>query len=99
MASEPIYRFNVTADRLAKAQKVLADVHNRITNEQFMEVVIELVLYDGVTFENNKVKINLTELQQCALAAGLGAAIEGGCKQVLSDKYHDPSSDILTILN
>lgn len=90
-AIEPIYRFDVSVKRLDAVSKVLGDMMTKLNQQQFLDVLMEIGLADGLKWVDGKPTMNMTELQQCALAAALAAAAEGGCKMVVNDRYKDPS--------
>lgn len=100
VAREPIYRFDISKKRLDTVAALLPQLMQKLTQDEFLQIIIELQLYDGLTFdEQGNPSVDMTELQQVALVAGMAAVVEAGIKQVLSDRYRDPGSDILTILS
>lgn len=91
-AVEPIYRFEVSQARLEKVSETLSLMMTRLNQQQFMDILFEIGLADGLVWsDDGKPTMNMTELQQCALVAALAAAVEAGTKQVVNARYKDAS--------
>lgn len=100
-ASDPFYVFNISPERLARAQAALdpkGPIMSAVNEQQFMEIMFEIGLADGIALdEAGKFTMNLTDLQIVAVVASLSAVVEGGCKQILQERHRDPGADIFTI--
>lgn len=70
---------------------VLDLLMERLNQQQFLDVLMEMGLADGLQWTNGKPAMNMTELQMVGLTAALAAAAEAGCKMVVNDRYKDPS--------
>lgn len=89
-AIQPLYQFNVKEERIEAAQRSIGQrvAAGHISKEKMFEVLMEMGWGDSIGFdpkgplEISTISATLTDLQWCAFAAAVAAAIEGGCQLV-----------------
>jgi hypothetical protein len=79
-ALKPFMAFEVTPERLTKAEAAIAAAKPRLSQSQAMEVAFELGFGDAIDMneETGQIDIDLTNLQMIAFAAALAAVAETG---------------------
>lgn len=80
---DPFVTFEVKPERVDHAIAIVQRYRVGMPAEEFWHVLFELGWGDAVPFEADQVlSLQLTDLQWCALAASMVAAVESGMNRV-----------------
>lgn len=79
-SGKPLRTFEVKPDRMEKAMTSIAAAQRILSEDEATEVIFELGYGDGVSWPEGRMRLELSDLQLVALAAGLAAVAGNGAK-------------------